>query len=611
MADSYANIPVPTPTQNPVPSADIRDHVFGGAKIDEFVTSLVNTYIDRFGTEHYTIEGLRWLAQQAIAAYGWVPAGTFQAGATLTLPNQIIKDNVSGEYYRWDGTLPKIVPSGSTPSSAGGTGVGAWIGVGDSSLRSMLSDTAYGDALIGVIQPYTGSVARTQHDKNSDFVSVKDFGAKGDGSTDDANAIQAALNARMRVWFPPGIYLISKSLIFSNQQIIGSGCMTGSDRGTIIQPTARNFPAFKRDINGYSPGGRIQGFYINFGSTQPTTPQDPTGSSRGIHMGESTDTMPNGSTMFIIEDIVVRGAYYGFYDYGATYLCEYRNCWARNCFLGYRKQGGTTIKYSTCYAVACYGAWWVNQTYVVTFSNCAYDQTVTNQGFRPFFIDACRAVTVNGMDHEAGQINNSGSSDAYFNDCHGVVISGWITLGHSVTNTTGEAYMMRFDGATQAVVNGLINETSTSAGALVYAILVSGTSRVNIRGCNLIGWSGAGTGNNISLGTTGTGVITYDESCLFAGAISGNVRINGCIGYASTPITNLSVPANNLVEIGNLTLTGVTGVDPLTFSFDGDYQRCIFQPKYVGANTVNLTIFNTSATARTITGNLRIYANRY
>ncbi|MCE1439475.1 hypothetical protein [Enterobacter hormaechei] len=137
-----------TPTNLPVPSESPRDLKFNAGKIDEFVTSLVNTYVDRFGNEHYTIEGLRWLAQQAIAAFGWIPVESFQDGATLTLPNQILKDTDSGEYYRWDGAFPKVVPADSTPSTTGGVGVGAWIGVGDSALRSMLGH-ADGESLIG------------------------------------------------------------------------------------------------------------------------------------------------------------------------------------------------------------------------------------------------------------------------------------------------------------------------------------------------------------------------------------------------------------------------------------------------------------------------------
>ena len=130
------------PTNLPVPSESPRDLKFNAGKIDEFVTSLVNTYVDRFGNEHYTIEGLRWLAQQAIAQFGWIPVGTFQDGATLTSPNQILKDTTDGEYYRWDGSfLPsgKFVPNGSTPGTTGGFGVGAWISVGDSTLRALLA----------------------------------------------------------------------------------------------------------------------------------------------------------------------------------------------------------------------------------------------------------------------------------------------------------------------------------------------------------------------------------------------------------------------------------------------------------------------------------------
>ena len=42
-----------------------------------------------------------------------------------------------------------------------------------SSLSSKLVEL--GDALITVIQPYIGSVSRTQHDINTDFISLKDF----------------------------------------------------------------------------------------------------------------------------------------------------------------------------------------------------------------------------------------------------------------------------------------------------------------------------------------------------------------------------------------------------------------------------------------------------
>ncbi|MGG8087254.1 SGNH/GDSL hydrolase family protein [Klebsiella aerogenes] len=51
--------PLPTPTQNPVPSTDIRDAVYAGAMMDLIVSSTAKMYTDRLGIERYTIEGIR------------------------------------------------------------------------------------------------------------------------------------------------------------------------------------------------------------------------------------------------------------------------------------------------------------------------------------------------------------------------------------------------------------------------------------------------------------------------------------------------------------------------------------------------------------------------
>lgn len=129
------------PTQDAVPSESPRDLKFNAGKIDEFVTSMGWTYTDRFGVQHYTIEGMRWLAQQAIAAFGYITLDSFEDGNTLTLPNQVLRLEATGEYYRWDGAFPKDVPAGSTPDSTGGVGVGKWLSVGDATLRSDLAES--------------------------------------------------------------------------------------------------------------------------------------------------------------------------------------------------------------------------------------------------------------------------------------------------------------------------------------------------------------------------------------------------------------------------------------------------------------------------------------
>ncbi|MBS9585725.1 hypothetical protein [Morganella morganii] len=146
------------PTQNAVPSEAPRDLKFNSGKIDEFVTSLEHEYKDRFGRSHLTIEGIKWMfdqlverfkvdMNQAIIAAGYIPMDSFQHGAEIAKRNEILRDETTGEYYRWDGDLPKSVPVGSTPESAGGVGAGKWVGVGDASLRTEIANS--GDKLVG------------------------------------------------------------------------------------------------------------------------------------------------------------------------------------------------------------------------------------------------------------------------------------------------------------------------------------------------------------------------------------------------------------------------------------------------------------------------------
>ena len=54
-----AQVPLPTPTDNEVPSTDIRDAVYAGAMLDKVVTSRELTYTARDGSVHVTVDGMK------------------------------------------------------------------------------------------------------------------------------------------------------------------------------------------------------------------------------------------------------------------------------------------------------------------------------------------------------------------------------------------------------------------------------------------------------------------------------------------------------------------------------------------------------------------------
>lgn len=132
-----------TPTNKPIPSEDPRDLKFNAGKIDEVVNSDAHYYTDRFGVRRFTIAGFQYTAEEAIRNYGYITMDSFEDGATLTLPNQVLRYEATGEYYRWDGEFPKIVAPGSSPETAGGVGLGLWLSIGDAIVRKTMIDSGF------------------------------------------------------------------------------------------------------------------------------------------------------------------------------------------------------------------------------------------------------------------------------------------------------------------------------------------------------------------------------------------------------------------------------------------------------------------------------------
>ncbi len=91
----------------------------------------------------------------------------------------------------------------------------------------VISDLAGNDGSdwIGFEAAGSGAVARSAQDKMRDVVSVKDFGAVGDGVTDDTAAMQAAHDTGQTIYYPQGTYQFTRITIPSGG-IVGEGKLT-------------------------------------------------------------------------------------------------------------------------------------------------------------------------------------------------------------------------------------------------------------------------------------------------------------------------------------------------------------------------------------------------
>ena len=222
--------------------------------------------------------------------------------------------------FTWAGgttlTFVTAPPTGATVVAHYQTALLA--GTGDANtLRSDLastSDATKGDKLIGVKINATGAVARTQHDKNDETVSIADFsGSPSASAVANSAAIVAALaSGAKRIRFPSGTYNYVPPIDVEKDGIsfIGDG-----PKSTYLVPTAVAVPAIKVGVT--QTGGTIMFTMQDMRLTGNST------CTAGIQLGDNT----NPSNGYVANVNLERAWIYGFNGTGAAGLLISRSWW--------------------------------------------------------------------------------------------------------------------------------------------------------------------------------------------------------------------------------------------------------------------------------------------
>jgi len=179
----------------------------------------------------------------------------------------------------------------------------------------------------------TGAVVRTIKDKLGEPVSVKDFGAVGDGVTDDTAAIQAAIDSgASTVYFPSGEYEITSPIILSNE----GQCIKGQSRvDTIIDASNSSFVGVHAIEVSAGRLQTIEDLFIRGRRTQDGFSAD----ARGIYISDGQGLNLNR--------IMVKNADYGIW-YRKGNSQRWNDVYVESCYTGIRVEGTVSNDINGC-----------------------------------------------------------------------------------------------------------------------------------------------------------------------------------------------------------------------------------------------------------------------
>jgi hypothetical protein len=184
--------------------------------------------------------------------------------------------------------------------------------------------------------------------QSSPTVNVKDFGAKGDGTTDDTssiqNAVASAQSSHKGVFFPPGTYLHNSVLTFGSVAVTGSGAactlLAGDKNNTAVILTGTN--------------SSIQNIVISSSGL--------TGSSSGTKPNSATVLVQTATQFTVANDTIVQGSG----RYGVYLQKSSVGTVSANAINGTGSSGDTGVVIDGCFNVSVLGNLFQNEDVCVS-----------------------------------------------------------------------------------------------------------------------------------------------------------------------------------------------------------------------------------------------------
>ena len=375
-------------------------------------------------------------------------------------------------------------------------------------------------SLVNYTPAGTGAVVTTVQTKLRESVSVMDFGATGDGVTDDTAAMQAAIDSGARwINIPVGVYLTSAPIVINssvtlqgeefNRSIIkkttttgGTGSNTMRGGAYVDSWTGDDVIQIRHLDNQYAGNVSIKDLSIQ----------------RTSYASGSTGIFAARTRKCNYENVLIVGFQYGYKTYD-TFLSTFHRLEVLSCEFGISHLddgsgigSGTSCSFESCYVNCNSGTVNPSRGYNIfglsysTLTSCAIDNSNRTDGTAPdaYYLQGCRGLVLNGCGVEnstANVIHNVGGSNLVINGFRASGISG-VSLG-----TTAYVYL---DGG-NITMTACDFDALSSPGTTFNWIIQSTTDLTEINqrtapsgGNSFIGYGSNSTHYVISEGVAGT-----------------------------------------------------------------------------------------------------------